>query len=26
LDGTRAIHITSKGARIFREKFGAKFG
>jgi DNA-binding transcriptional ArsR family regulator len=25
LDGTRAVHITSKGARIFREKFGAKF-
>ncbi len=26
LDGTRAIHITPKGARIFRERFGAMLG
>jgi DNA-binding transcriptional ArsR family regulator len=26
LDGTRAVHVTAKGARIFRDQFGAKIG
>jgi DNA-binding transcriptional ArsR family regulator len=26
LEGTRAVHITTKGAQIFREHFGAQFG
>jgi DNA-binding transcriptional ArsR family regulator len=26
IDGTRAVRVTAKGARIFRDKFGAKIG
>lgn len=26
LEGTRAVHVTAKGARIFREQFGVELG